>query len=135
MAKSATPYRLDAQLVDSARAMGGVLARTTVEQIEYWARIGKAIDATINPGQVTELLTGIATVRIEPKQSPYVNPDMLFSELDDQRTSGALSEAIACAGVRYQASIRCPGLLEQVSPDGTVRVGRFINGVFEAIAA
>lgn len=135
MAKSATPYRLDAQLVDSAKAAGSILSRTTAEQLEYWAKIGKAIDAVINPGQVAELLTGIASVRVEPKQSPYVDPTMLFDEVDQQRDSGALSEAIASHGARYQASTHHPGLLEQVSPDGSVRVGRFINGTFEMVAA
>ena len=55
-------------------------------------------------------------------------------ELDQKRSSGAIEHAIASNSVRYQSSASNPGCLEQVSPDGTVIVGRFTNGQFEPLA-
>lgn len=49
----------------------------------------------------------------------------------DTRTNSELAAALAQQHpARYQASVEHPGLIELVSEDGTVRVGRWIGGRF-----
>jgi hypothetical protein len=62
-----------------------------------------------------------------------MNPEQAFEVLERERLSGRLAKAVSSASLRYQASQTKPGWLEQITPDGRRRLGRFRNGVFEPL--
>ena len=59
-----------------------------------------------------------------------IDRDKVFSDLEHDRRTGKLAATVTTSSVRYQASSRYPGQLEQLLPDGRVVVGQFHNGVF-----
>lgn len=132
MAKAHSPLRLEAQLVENAALAGKQLHRSTAEQIEYWADIGRSVAHVITPDTLLQVCAGLAKVRIEPVVGPSVDPDALFDALENQRASGSLTDDITSTAIRYQASTSHPGLLEQIDRDGSVTLGQFNNGQFQA---
>lgn len=131
MAKASSPIRLDKSLMDSAATVAKVAHRSTAEQVEFWADIGRTLAQTVDVQTLLSLKAGTVRVVIEPIQVKAVNPDELFADLDADRTSGALSQRITQSEARYQASPSYPGWLEQIQADGTRTVGRFHNGEFQ----
>jgi hypothetical protein len=130
MAKAHSPLRLDANLVEQAKLSGKHLHRSTAEQIEYWADIGRSVSKVITPETLLQLYAGLVKVKVEPVDGPTVDPDRLFDILEDDRVAGCLQDNITSSSLRYQASAQYPGMLEQIALDGTVIVGQFENGKF-----
>lgn len=131
MAKAHSPLRLDAGLVEQAKLSGKHLHRSTAEQIEYWADIGRSVSQFITPETLLQLYAGLVKVKVEPVAGPTVDPDSLFDALEDDRVSGSLQDNITSSSVKYQASSQYPGMLEQIAADGSITVGQFTNGEFQ----
>jgi hypothetical protein len=130
MAKAHSPLRLDASLVEQAKLSGKHLHRSTAEQIEYWADIGRSVSKVITPETLLQLYAGLVQIKVEPVNGPAVDPDKLFDALENDRVTGCLQDDITSSALRYQASVQYPGMLEQIAPDGVVAVGQFENGQF-----
>lgn len=59
-----------------------------------------------------------------------IDPGEVFANFEEDRKSGALSEAVTTSKVRYYASSR-RGYIEEVNTEtGERRVGTYANGVF-----
>lgn len=129
MAKS-TPVRVDEELLQAARREAQLTHRSVPEQLELWARIGRLVSGKLNPEQLAEFVAGIATFSLERKCGRPVSPAQAFGFLESQRRSGGLTRRVSEARARYQASSSHPGLLEQLTPEGDVRLGTFRNGAF-----
>ena len=132
MVKATSPVRLKSSLMSAATAAGIPLQRTAAEQIEYWADIGRKVAKTVDPETLLAVQAGLAVLRVDHAESSSVDPDAVFKIHDEERKSGALSEAIASGSVRYQASLSKPGSLEACYPDGHIEVGQFTDGLFIA---
>lgn len=131
MAKAASPVRLQAALMESARVSGSVLHRSTAEQIEYWADIGRKVCKILDPEVLLAVETGLARLTVEKVESAAVDPDAVFASLAAHRESGALASTVAeQSPIRYQASKSHPALLEQLDAAGNVEAGQFIDGEF-----
>ena len=131
MAKSASPVRLQEELMESARINGVVQHRSAAEQIEYWADIGRKVSKSIDPDVLLALEAGLARIKVEKIKSVAVDPESIFASLDADRESGELASAIAeKSPIRYQASRNNPGLLEQIDQAGKTVVGQFLEGEF-----
>ena len=131
MPKAASPVRLQAELMESARISGSAQHRSAAEQIEYWADIGRKVSRTIDPDILLAIDAGLARISVEQVNSVALDPNSVFSALDAERDSGELASAIAeQSPIRYQASKTGPGLLERIDSGGDVVVGMFINGDF-----
>ena len=104
--------------------------RSAAEQIEYWAGIGRSLSRIIDQDTLLEISTGLVHLKIEPVEPEAIAPDEVFSNLERDRKSGWLAESVTSSSVRYQASTRHPGKLEQILPDGRVNIGQFHDGVF-----
>lgn len=130
MAKAHSPLRLDARLVEQAKLSGKHFHRSTAEQIEYWADIGRSVSKVITPETLFQLYAGLVKVKVEPVVGPIVDPDNLFEALEEDRVNGCLQDNITSSSLRYQASAQHSGMLEQIASDGTVTVGQFENGKF-----
>ena len=134
MPKAASPIRLQAELMMAASIAGQRQHRSTAEQIEYWAAIGRSLAKIIDQDALLELSAGLARLKIEPVVSAVIAPEKVFSDLERDRKTGELAASVTTSSVRYQVSARHPGQLEQILPDGRVIVGQFHDGVFTPLS-
>lgn len=131
MAKSASPIRLQEDLMKLAAVTGKRYHRSTAEQIEYWAAMGRDVSAMLNPDDLLSVSTGLATIKVVPIHSEPVDPVEVFRGLEDQRsTYKTLPQTVTSSSVKYQTSLTHPGYLEQISSSGEVKTGKFHNGEF-----
>ncbi len=130
MAKSASPVRLQEDLMQMAEITAKRYHRSTAEQIEYWADLGRAVSDILDPDVLLSLLSGLIRLKTEPVVSNRVDSKAVFQALEEDRKTGKLSESVTHATVRYQASNEHPGLLEKIEPDGSIIIGQFENGQF-----
>lgn len=133
MPKSASPVRLQQELMQSATLAGARHHRSAAEQIEYWATLGRQVAGVLDPDKLLDVLAGLAAVKVEPITTAAVAPEQVFAALEQQRRSGQLSRAVSSATLRYQASTAQPGFLEEINPNGMRRLGRFRHGLFEPL--
>ncbi len=134
MAKASSPIRLQADLMQTAMLTGKRYHRSTAEQIEYWADIGKQVADTLDPDTLLLVSSGLARIRIEPVTSKPVNPGKVFQALEYERNTGTLSQSVTGSVVCYQVSESHPGYLEQVDEQGKATIGQFKAGEFIALA-
>ena len=130
MPKAASPVRLQAELMQAATIAGHLQHRSSAEQIEYWAAIGRSLSKIIGQDTLLELSAGLVRLRIEPVEPVAIVPEEVLSDLERDRKNGTLADSITTSSVRYQVSTRHPGQLEQILPDGRVLIGQFHDGVF-----
>ena len=135
MAKAASPIRLQDELMQSAALTAERFHRSTAEQIEYWAEMGRNVDHVLNPDDMLAISAGLAKITVEPVSSEPVDPTGIFQSLEDDRASGILPQTVSGNVFKYQASLARPGYLEQIHPDGRIQTGKFQDGEFIAIDA
>ncbi len=133
MAKASSPIRLQQDLMQQAESTARRFHRSVAEQIEYWADLGRSVSSALDPDVLLSVQAGLSRLHVEPVITQPVDPDRVFSTLDEQRDSGTLQRNITHSPVRYQASLTRPGLLEQIDQQGRVTTGRFQNGQFIAM--
>jgi hypothetical protein len=116
------PVRLSAALVQDARETGEVMERSIAGQIEYWARLGRAVEAVLRGGQaqawkrrgdLTHVMAALADtdenrakVQKHLAQQPYPH----FERDED-------------------------GVLVRIAADGTRTRGRIVGRTFQPIEA
>jgi hypothetical protein len=130
MAKSASPVRLQDDLMRRAALAGARHHRSAAQQIEYWAALGQDVAALLDPDLLLDVKAGLARLRVEPVRAAAVDPESVFACLDAQRRSGSLAASVSTASVRYQACPSQPGLLERINSAGSISTGTFAGGVF-----
>jgi len=135
MAKAASPIRLQDELMQAAALTAERFHRSTAEQIEYWAEMGRNVDHMLNPDDLLAISTGLAKITVEPVTSEPVDAIKIFQSLEDDRASGMLLQTVTGSVFKYQASFAHLGYLEQICPDGRIQTGKFQGGEFIAIDA
>ena len=130
MVKAASPIRLQEDLVKAATLKAKSFHRSTAEQIEYWADLGRSVASTLDPDVLLSLTSGLVTINVEPVYSAPIDPDDVFQSLEAERETGNLPNNITSSTVRYQASLEHPGYLEQIDQNNEIHIGRFVNGEF-----
>ena len=130
MAKAASPIRLQAELMQAAESTAKRFHRSTAEQIEYWADLGRSVSSTLNPDVLLSVLAGLTIIKTEPVISSPINPNDVFNALEQDRKTGALRNSVVSAAVSYQASTKHLGCLERIDSDGNMTTGKFKNGQF-----
>ncbi len=130
MAKALSPVRLQENLMQAAKLTGERFHRSTAEQIEYWADIGRKVSTVLDPDTLLSISTGLTQVKVEPIYGKPIDPDEVFNQLEAQRQQGSLSQAVTSSAIKYQASLTQPGYLERIDQNGNVLVGQFKNGEF-----
>ena len=118
---STIPLRIDTELVNQARTTGSLFERPLTAQIEFWAKLGRAIEA---------VLTGesVATV----KQIARVDKiDEVLAMTRTERGRGKARAVIARhKGPVYGVDPASPAVMIETQPDGTVQRGKFVNRKF-----
>ena len=127
------PLRLDDDLVSAAAQVGSIQKRTTRNQIEFWAELGKAVEPLLDITDVYAIIQGLKKINVEPVISAPVTSSDVFDSLENSRTSDALIKNVASTPFYYEASLSRPGLLDRVEADtGKRQTGQFLNGEFKA---
>ncbi len=130
MAKAASPIRLQEELMQAAESTAKRFHRSTAEQIEYWADLGRSVSSTLDPDVLLSVLSGLTIIKTEPVISLPIAPDDVFDALEKDRKARTLQNTVTSSAVRYQASLEHPGYLEQIDPNGNITMGRFEHGQF-----
>ena len=129
--------RIDKDLALQAEREARIQNRSNAKQIEYWAKIGKAISSKLSIAEVFAVSQGIKTIKLEVTpsvQSIPVNSDDIFNDLENDRAKGLLAKNVTSARIYYEASVEHPGYLDQVNSVTKKRqAGTFENGEFKAL--
>ena len=129
--------RIDQDLVLQAEREAGIQNRSKAKQLEYWAKLGKAVSTKLDITDALAVSQGIKTIRLEVSpslQSITVDPDLLFSDLERDRTTGVLADNVTTAKIYYEASVEHPGYLDRVnSGTGERQTGLFEHGEFKVL--
>lgn len=126
----ASSLRVNDNLYHDAEACGLLLHRSAAKQVEFWAELGKHVDRFVTANDLVALMQGIAKIHVEIPKAAAIDPMSVFDTVDQLRSSGQLGQTITHNAPYYEASIKNPGLLDQVMPDGSRKTGRFNNGEF-----
>ena len=129
--------RIDKNLALQAEREARIQNRSNAKQIEYWAKIGKAISSKLSIADVFAVSQGIKTIKLEVTssvQSIPVNSDDIFNDLENDRAKGLIAKNVTSARIYYEASIEHPGYLDRVNSVTKKRqTGTFENGEFKAL--
>ena len=129
--------RIDKDLALQAEREARIQNRSNAKQIEYWAKIGKAISSKLSIADVFAVSQGIKTIILEVTpsvQSISVNSDDIFNDLENDRAKGLLAKNVTSARIYYEASVDHPGYLDRVNSVTKKRqAGTFENGAFKAL--
>ena len=129
--------RIDKDLALQAEREARIQNRSNAKQIEYWAKIGKAISSKLSIADIFAVSQGIKTIKLEVTpsvQSIPVNSDDIFNDLENDRAKGLLAKNVTSARIYYEASAEHPGYLDRVNSVTKKRqAGTFENGEFKAL--
>jgi hypothetical protein len=117
------PVKLSDTLMLDARLVAEESERSIAGQIEYWARLGRAVDAAVRPS------TALKLKRRKPTSVSEVLADV------DSAAGRARSAAHLAAAPfpQFSAAPGRPGLVLKVDADGTRTIGRFVKRAFVAV--
>lgn len=118
-----TPLRLDAQLVHDARSSATLMDRSPTAQVEFWAKLGRVAESVFSHDRICTI-----------KQMGQVQDlDSLIARIDtNEGRKLALAEIQRHGTPTYGTDPKYPGLIVERQPDGTIRVGKFVNRQFVA---
>jgi ParD-like antitoxin of type II bacterial toxin-antitoxin system len=120
------PVKLSDALVLDARIVGDAMERSIAGQVEFWARLGRAVDLLLEGQQVLKLS------HVEAARPLSACLDSVDSPVGRERVAAYLQGQ---PFPHYQPHSTKPGLLERISEDGTRTVGRFVNRQFKPVRA
>jgi len=122
---STTPLRLDAALVNEARASASLFDRSPTAQIEFWAKLGRVAEAVLSHDSIKTLK---ATERVQDLTT-------LLSRADTPAGQKRAKAVIMRHGSPvYGSDSAFPGDIIETMPDGSKRRGKFVNRRFMAIS-
>jgi hypothetical protein len=107
-----------------ARLAGEVVERSIAGQVEFWARLGRAVDLLLEGQNVLMLCHAGANHPLST----------LLGSVDS--TAGRKRVAAYLQGQpfpHYQPCLKRPGFLERIDANGKRTVGRFVNREFKAV--
>ena len=117
--------KLSDSLVVDARVVGEAAERSIASQIEYWARVGKAIEPVLRGDDVLRL-----------KQRGEALPlSELLKSADSKPGRERLQAHLASRPFpHFEPARGRPGFLVKIDEDGKRTVGRFVNREFRPAA-
>lgn len=134
---STVSFRIDSALAKQAEREARVENRSKAKQLEYWAKLGKAISSKLNLADAIAIAQGLKEIKVEVAQTLETvgaDSDDIFSELEHDRERGTLSQKVSSARIYYEQSLSHKGCLDRVdSVTGERVAGQFEHGEFRAI--
>ena len=129
--------RIDQDLAVQAEREARIQNRSKTKQLEYWAKLGKAISSKLNITDAFAVSQGIKTIKLEitsSVQSVPIDSDAIFNDLENDRTKGLLAKNVTSAKIYYEASVEHAGYLDRVNSITKKRqTGSFEHGEFKAL--
>jgi hypothetical protein len=117
------PVKLSDALVLDARLTGDVAERSIAGQIEFWARLGRAIEP---------LLRGDKALALRRAGDSKPLSECLRS-VDSPEGRQRVADHLKSRPYPHYESADSPGLLVRVESNGKRTVGRFINREFQPV--
>ncbi len=118
------PVKLSDELVLDARLTAEIAQRSIAGQVEYWARLGRAIEPLLQGAQALALCRAGASRPLSECLESVDSPD------GRQRVVEHLASQ---PFPHYEPAPEAPGLLVRIEADGTRTRGRFINRQFQEV--
>ena len=118
------PVKLSDALVLDARLAGETVERSIAGQVEFWAKIGKAIEPLLQGTQVLALCRNAAT---RPLSDCLKSVD---SPAGRRRVAKFLQEQ---PWPHYEPHPHQAGVLVRIEADGKRTAGRFVNRQFQPV--
>lgn len=119
------PVKLSDQLVLDARLTGEMAERSIAGQIEFWAKLGRAVEPLLQGIQALALCRAGAAKPLSACLSAVDSPEGRRRVADHLRSQPY---------PHYEAADR-PGLLIRITSDGKRTLGRFVNRRFQSVEA
>ena len=117
------PVKVSDALILDARLTGEVAERSIAGQIEFWARLGRAIEPLLRGDQALALRrTGDAKPLSESLRS-----------VDSPQGRRRVSEHLKTRPFPHYEQAASPGLLVRIDADGKRTFGRFVNREFQVV--
>ena len=118
------PVKLSDALVLDARLAGAALERSIAAQVEFWAKLGRAVEPLLQGTQALALCRNAAARPISA----------CLSEVDSVEGRSRVTEFLQTLPFpHYEPAPDSPGLLIRIDADGKRTMGRFINRQFKAV--
>jgi hypothetical protein len=117
------PVKVSDTLVLDARLMGEVAERSIAGQIEFWARLGRAIEP---------LLRGDKALALRRAGDTKSLSECLRS-VDSPEGRRRVAEHLKTHPYPHYEPADSPGLLVRIESNGKRTVGRFVNREFQAV--
>jgi hypothetical protein len=118
------PVKVSDALLLDARIAGEVVERSIAGQIEFWAKIGRALEPLLRGDHVMALCR---SGNVKPLSACLESAD---SPSGRQRVFEHLKTR---PYPHYEAAAESPGLLVRTEADGKRTVGRFVNRQFQPV--
>lgn len=120
------PVKLSDSLVLDARLAGETVERSIAGQVEFWARMGRAIEGLLQGDQVLALCRNAAARPLSES----------LKSVDSPRGRARVSKFLQTQPFpHYEPHPKQRGLLIRIEVNGRRTVGRFINRQFQTIKA
>ena len=117
------PVKISDGLVLDARLMGKAAERSITGQIEFWAKLGRAIEPLL---QGTQVLALCRAGNARPLSD-------CLTTVDSPEGRGRVAEYLnSLPFPHYEPAPDSPGLLIRTEANGKRTVGRFVNRTFQA---
>jgi hypothetical protein len=119
------PVKLSDTLVLDARLTAKTAERSIAGQIEYWAKLGRALEP---------LLQGVQAMALSRAGSARPISECLESA-DSPKGRKRVAEHLNTLPYPHYEQSKTPGLLIRITADGKRTTGRFVNRQFEVVKA
>jgi ParD-like antitoxin of type II bacterial toxin-antitoxin system len=120
------PVKVSDALVLDARLMGEATQRSIAGQIEFWARLGRAIETLLRGDQMLALCK---TGKAKPLSA-------CLQSIDSGEGRRRLTEHLRSLPYpHYEAAPGGKGLLVRIEANGKRTTGRFVNRKFQPVRA
>jgi hypothetical protein len=115
------PVKLSDALVLDARQTSAVAERSIAGQIEFWARLGRAVEPVLSGDQALAL-------RRTGDEQPV---SALIATIDTKKGRRRVADVLASQPFpHYEPAEGQPGLLVRIEENGERTVGKFMRGEF-----
>ena len=117
------PVKVSDALLLDARVAGEIVERSIAGQIEFWAKIGRALEPLLRGDQ---LLALCRAGNVKPLSA-------CLESVDSPAGRQRVFEHLKSRPYPHYEAADSPGLLVRIEADGKRAVGRFVNRQFQAV--
>jgi hypothetical protein len=117
------PVKVSDGLVLDARLTGEIAERSIAGQIEFWARLGRALEPLLRGDKAMAL-----------RRAGDLQPlSKCLQTVDSPEGRQRVAEHLKTLPFPHFEQADAPGLLVKIDADGKRTVGRFVNREFQAV--